>query len=228
MAKIIVTNDDGIDAPGLEALRSVCAEWGEVVVVAPEGCHSGMGHRMTTAIGVTELAPDRFSLSGTPADCARIAIKHLAPDADWLISGINEGGNLGSDVYVSGTVAAAREAALLGMRSIAISQYVARGRKLDWAVSRQRAKFVLSLLLEAEWREGTFWNVNLPHPAHNDGCEISFCPLDYQPMDVRFVRKGAVYHYEGDYHARPRAEGHDVTECFGGKITATRVGLRLP
>ena len=106
------------------------------------GCHRrarrgpspASAHRVTTrsALRVEQLDTDKFSVDGTPADCVRLALKKLAPDAAWLVAGINPGANLGSDVYNSGTVAAAREAAILGVRSIAISQYIARDHEVNW------------------------------------------------------------------------------------------------
>ncbi len=114
--KIVLTNDDGIDSPGLETLNRCAEQLGDVIIVAPQNAQSGIAHRVTTRepIRVNQLGPDRHSVDGTPADCVRIALKVISPDTDWLISGINAGANLGSDVYNSGTVAAAREAAILG------------------------------------------------------------------------------------------------------------------
>jgi 5'-nucleotidase len=221
--RIVLTNDDGIEAPGLRALERVVDG---AITVAPDCCHSGCGHRVTTdsAIAVAELDPGRFRVTGTPADCARLALRCLAPEADWLISGINRGGNLGTDIYMSGTVAAAREAALLGCPAIAISQYVARGRELDWDLAARRARIVLERLFALGCDEGSFWNVNLAHPS-DDGDElpIVFCPADARPMDVRFRKDESGYVYVGDYQARPRNTGGDVAECFAGKITVTRL-----
>ena len=114
--KIVLTNDDGIDAPGLDTLNRCVDQRVDIIIVAPQNAQSGIAHRVTTRepLRVNQLEPNRHSVEGTPADCARIALKVIAPDADWLISGINAGANLGSDVYNSGTVAAAREAAILG------------------------------------------------------------------------------------------------------------------
>ena len=111
--KIILTNDDGIEAPGLLALYEALPADYRLVVVAPENSCSGFGHQVTThtAIAVRRIDSDRYGVKGTPADCSRLSLKVLAPGADWLIAGINAGANLGSDVYNSGTVAAAREAA---------------------------------------------------------------------------------------------------------------------
>ena len=228
--KIILTNDDGIDAPGLEVLRKVCAAWGEVVVVAPAECHSSMSHRVTTSelIPVTQESNGRYRVDGTPADCVRLALVCLAPDADWVISGINPGGNLGADTYMSGTVAAAREAALMGVSSAAISHYVAKGRVLNWSAAERRASLAVSFAMANPPKPGQFWNINLPHPQNDEAeCALSLCPLDYGPLSVRFSKEGAGYRYCGQYHERPAVPGHDVAECFGGKIAATLIPVQF-
>ena len=140
-----MTNDDGIDAPGLDALVQCVRRLGKVIVVAPQHAQSGIAHRVTTRdpIRVKRLGENRHSVDGTPADCARIALKVIAPDASWLISGINAGANLGSDVYNSGTIAAAREAAILGCRAVAVSQYIAKDQQVDWAITGDYACGVL-------------------------------------------------------------------------------------
>jgi 5'-nucleotidase len=228
--KIILTNDDGIDAPGLAALGHVVARWGTIVVAAPSVCHSSMSHRVTTTeeIPVTEDGPGQFRVEGTPADCTRLALTCLAPDADWVISGINRGGNLGADTYISGTVAAAREAALMGVPAIAISHYVAKGRVLNWAAAARRAAMALTHAMANPPKRGQFWNINLPHPEDDQTeCELSICPLDYGPLAVKFEKTRAGYRYCGEYHERPAVPGHDVAECFGGRIAATLIPVRF-
>jgi 5'-nucleotidase len=228
--KIILTNDDGINAPGLAALQNVCAPWGDVVVVAPAECHSSMSHRVTTSelIRVTEEGDGRFRVDGTPADCTRLGLTCLAPDAAWVISGINRGGNLGADTYISGTVAATREAALMGVPSVAISHYVAKGRVLDWAAAERRARMAIAYAMKNPPKPGQFWNFNLPHPSDNAAdCELAICPLDYGPLSVRFTKEGSGYRYIGEYHERPTVPGHDVAECFGGKIAATLIPVQF-
>src|SRR5262245_36371129 len=103
--KLLLTNDDGIDAPGLGALLAAAAGVGEPVVVAPLDAHSGCSHRVTThgPIRVERRGPGRFAVAGTPADCVRVGLHDLAPDAGWVLAGINAGGNLGADVWHSGT-----------------------------------------------------------------------------------------------------------------------------
>src|SRR4051794_34816796 len=112
---LMLTNDDGIEAPGLSALEAAAEGVGERrIVVAPAGPQSGCGHAVTThrPIRVDRRGESAFAVEGTPADCVRLAIHHLDPGVDWVLSGINSGGNLGADVYHSGTVAAVREAVL--------------------------------------------------------------------------------------------------------------------
>jgi hypothetical protein len=113
--KLLLTNDDGIDAPGLAALAAAAEQLGEAVVVAPLEGHSGCGHRVTTDEELTILGRgvSRFAVDGTPADCVRVALHSLAPEASHVLAGINAGGNLGADVWISGTVAAVREAVWL-------------------------------------------------------------------------------------------------------------------
>ncbi len=123
--KFLVTNDDGIDAPGMEALVGAARTVGEPVVVAPAGPQSGVSHAVTWREGV-RIEPRgemRYAIHGTPADCTRLGLLQVVPDAKWILSGINHGANLGADVYYSGTVAAVREALLHGWPGIAFSHY---------------------------------------------------------------------------------------------------------
>ena len=222
--KLVLTNDDGIDAPGLQALENACRSWAEVAVVAPDRGHSSMSHHVTTdkPISVAEVAARRFSVEGGPADCARLARVCLAKDADWLISGINRGGNLGMDTWYSGTVAAAREAALLGWPAIAISHFVARGRQVDWDLASVEAARVLRKLVGLDLAAGEFWNVNLPH-GETAPAEMVFCGLDPSALPVSYSEFGGSFKYSGEYPSRERVTGCDVDLCFGGKITATRL-----
>ena len=223
--KIVITNDDGIDAPGLKTLFQCVRSLGEIVTVAPRQPQSGMAHRVTTRdpIRFDQTGPNRFSIDGTPADCARVALKRFVPDADWLISGINPGANLGSDVYNSGTVAAAREAAILGCRAIAISQYIGRDRQIDWPATGYHARPVLQMLVGRKLDPGHFWNVNLPHPHGVDtelACE--FCGLDIHPHRYAYDQQGGTLVYKGTIHERPRDAGKDVAVCFDeGNIAIT-------
>lgn len=226
--KIVVTNDDGIDAPGLEVLEKILRPLGRTVVVAPAGPQSGIAHRVTVhaPLRLESLAPDRFSLTGTPADCSRVALKWIAPDADWVVAGINPGANLGSDVYNSGTVAAAREAAVLDCRSMAVSQYIAQDLSIDWQATAEHAATAVRRVLQLPLAPKHFWNVNLPHPlTKGEPPDFQFCGLDTQPHLYSYRLEGRDLRYAGSIHQRPRDPGRDVEVCFGGKVSITRIAL---
>jgi len=227
--KIVLTNDDGIDAPGLDALVQCLRKLGKAIIVAPQHAQSGIAHRVTTRdpIRINRLGQNRHSVDGTPADCARIALKVIAPDANWLISGINAGANLGSDVYNSGTVAAAREAAILGYRAVAVSQYIAKDQQVNWAITGYHAQRVLQMLFGRDPGSGYFWNVNLPHPLRMDSkIAYQFCGLDTHPHKYVYRQTGAELFYEGSIHERPRDPGKDVAVCFDkGQIAITRIAV---
>jgi 5'-nucleotidase len=226
--KLLLTNDDGIDAPGLAALEEAARQLGTVVVAAPADCHSGGGHRVTThsPIRAEEVAAGRFAIHGTPADCVRVALHGLAADVSWVLAGINAGGNLGADVYHSGTVAAVREAVLHGRPGVALSHYRRRGVPFDWERASGWALRVLRDLLAGPWRPGSFWNVNLPHlETGAPDPAVVHCPLDSQPLPLSFRREGDLFHYDGDYHGRRRDPGADVDVCFRGDVAVTQVAL---
>jgi 5'-nucleotidase len=225
---LVLTNDDGVDAPGLAALLRAARDLGRPRVIAPSGPVSGCGHRATThePIAIRRLADDWVAVAGTPVDCVRLAIHHLASDLSWILSGINSGGNLGTDVHHSGTVAAVREAAIHGKPGIAVSHYIARGQAIDWKRAQRWTHRVLRLLLAIPWIPGTFWNVNLPHPApRSKAPRIVFCPLDPSPLPLDYRVEDNVAVYSGDYQARRRCPGGDVEVCFGGQIAVTRLRL---
>jgi 5'-nucleotidase len=225
---LVLTNDDGYDAPGLAALREAVAGLGPARVVAPLAAESGCGHRVTThePLLVSTHAGDALAVSGTPADCVRLALHHLEPGPAWVLSGINAGGNLGVDVFHSGTVAAVREAVIHGVPGIAISHYIGRGRSIDWARAARWAAPILADLTARTWTPGTYWNVNLPHPPDDaPDPEVVFCPIDPSPLELRFEVDGDRSLYRGDYQRRPRREGTDVSECFAGRIAVSLIRL---
>ena len=226
--KFILTNDDGIDAPGLAALADAAGLAGEVVVVAPSGPQSGCSHRVTTdgPIRVSERAPGRLAVDGTPADCVRVALHRFAGRPFWVLSGVNEGGNLGTDVHHSGTVAAVREAALHGLPGVAFSQYRRKGVPCDWRRTAAWVRPVLRDLLARPLTPGAFWNVNFPNlnPDSPDP-ECVFCPLDPFPLPLSYRQEGELLRYNGDYHGRRREAGSDVDVCFNGRIAVTELRL---
>ena len=238
--QIIVTNDDGIDAPGIATLIASLSDWAECRVVAPAGPQSGVGHSLTydRPLEVQQIDEHRMAVHGTPADCARVALSPGSPLLEewadsrrnkelWLISGINHGANLGMDLYPSGTAAAAREAALLGFRSIAISQYVGPFRKLDWQVSERRARSILRTLVEQPPVPQSFWNINLPHPPDDSAeCNVVHCPPDPSPQLARYVRNEKGFFVdEAVYHDRPRLPRFDIDICFGGHISVSEINV---
>jgi 5'-nucleotidase len=225
--RILVTNDDGWDAPGLAALKTLAGRIGDVFVLAPQVPHSYAGHRVTTdcPLVLAETGPQEFTLSGTPADCVRLAVSTLFPDIDWVLSGINRGGNLGADLFTSGTVAAVREAALLGRPGIAVSQYVRKGVALDWERSAAMALPVIAQLIDEGCPSKGYWNVNLPHLEGGERAAVIRCDPDNEPLDVRFRREGDCFHYAGSYPERRRTPGRDVEYCFGGSITVSCLRL---
>lgn len=222
----ILTNDDGIDAPGLEALRQAVAD--KFVVVAPKLHHSGCGHQVTThrPIHVEQRSTTEYAVDGTPADCARIGLNHLHSTTTWVLSGINAGGNLGADVYTSGTVAAVREAAFHRIPGIAISHFIYKRRAIDWQRATDLTQQVLNQLLSLPLEPGCFWNVNLPHlePDAPDP-ELVFCPLCTQPLPATYRLEGEHLHYVGEYSSRKRDPGSDVEVCFSGNIAVTKIKL---
>lgn len=224
----LLTNDDGVDAPGLAALQNAATGLGKQFVVAPMGPYSGCGHRVTTnqPIAIADRGDGRIAIDGTPADCVRLALHHLVPGVSWVLSGINAGGNLGTDIHHSGTVAAVREGVIHGIPGIAFSHYIARGRLIDWSRAEAWTARVLMTLLAKEWIPGTFWNVNFPHlePGLPDP-EIVFCPVDVSPLPLFYRIAGDQAHYAGDYHLRQRAASADVDICFRGQIAVSLVRL---
>jgi len=224
----LLTNDDGIDAPGLQALIEAAVPLGEITVAAPVSALSGCSHRVTTdqPFRVLPRASRRFAVEGTPADCVRVGLHRLAPSASWVLSGINQGGNLGADVWHSGTVAAVREAVLHGRPGIAVSQYRRKGAEFDWQRAAGWLTPLLADLLARPWKRGTFWNINLPHLAPNAADpEVVFCPLDPSPLPLSFHADGEWLQYNGVYHDRGREMGTDVDVCFGGRIAVTEMRL---
>ena len=224
---LVLTNDDGIDAAGLAALRTASESLGRPFVVAPEKCHSGGGHRVTTHGPIRLLRRDEtcFVIDGTPADCVRVALDHLVQKIDWVFAGINHGGNLGADLFMSGTAAAVREGVLHGKPGIGVSQYHRQGIDLlDWRRAALWLAPILQDLVSRPWQPGTFWNVNLPHlPAGAADPEIVFCPVDPSPLPLGYEIVGEQLTYKGNYHERPRQSGTDIDVCFSGRISISIV-----
>ncbi len=169
--RILVTNDDGIEAPGLAVLEAIAAELSDDVwVVAPAEEKSGAGHSLTLVepVRLRQFSEKRFAVRGTPTDCVMMAIGVVMRDhrPDLVLSGVNRGANLAEDVTYSGTVSAAMEGTLAGVRSIALSQVV-RDWRDDTAFAPARAwgPEIVRRLAAAEWAKGVLMNVNFPAVA---------------------------------------------------------------
>ncbi len=165
--RVLLTNDDGIDAPGLAALEAVAAEIAEEVwVVAPEHDQSGTSHSISlhSPLRVSQQGERRFGVAGTPGDCVVMAVRHLMIDAPptLVLSGINRGGNLGVETMFSGTVGAAMTGLLLGLPSIAMSQTFRDSNRVRWDTSRALAPGVIRQLLAISHSAPTCFNVNFP------------------------------------------------------------------
>ncbi|MEL6605161.1 MAG: 5'/3'-nucleotidase SurE [Cyanobacteria bacterium J06614_10] len=229
----VLTNDDGIDAPGIRALQRAVETiegTGCAAIVAPDMHLSGCSHQLNRGgtIAIDQRSKNEYAIGGMPADCSRVAISHLYPDADWVLSGINAGGNLGADTYVSGTVAAVREATLMRKRAIAISQYRYRSQPYDWDRATRLTIKVLKRLMAEKTKPGEFWNVNLPAPKSDssaDDPQLVFCDQCTQPLPTAYSIDETGFRYVGAYEERRRDPGADVDVCFGGDISVVKVQL---
>jgi 5'-nucleotidase len=223
---IVLTNDDGVDAPGLAALVEATQGLVGRRVFAPLGPQSGCGHVVTNhrPIAVVKRPDGMVAIDGTPADCVRVALHRFGSEIAWVLSGINAGGNLGADLHHSGTVAAVREAAIHGVPGIAFSHYIAKGRSVDWRIAARWTTAVLLELMAQPPGPGTFWNVNLPHPEPGGpDPDVVYCPVDTSPLPLTFREGPEGLVYCGDYHGRARIEASDVAVCFAGSIAVSKV-----
>jgi 5'-nucleotidase len=165
--RILVTNDDGIHAPGLEALVEIAAQLSsDVWVVAPEFNQSGAGHSLSISrpIRAREVNETRFAIEGTPTDCVLFAVKHLLKERkpDIVLSGVNRGTNMADDVTYSGTIAGAMEGCLLGIPSIAFSLAYAHPHPVKWGTATAHGADVARRVLAMDWPRNVFVNVNFP------------------------------------------------------------------
>lgn len=231
---ILLTNDDGMGAAGLEALRHALPRAWRLVVAAPSTPMSQCGHRITThePLVVTRRGKDVFEIDGTPADCVRLAVTQLLPGPpDWVIAGINHGGNLGADIYVSGTLAAVREGVFLGIPGIALSHFKKRHLEFNWLWAGACARAAIEDAMRLGLQPGDYWNINLPHLEEPDGRpEIVDCSPSKRPLPVSFAstplgNSQTAYHYTGVYPEREREPGSDVDVCFSGRISRSRLSL---
>ncbi len=228
--RILISNDDGILAPGIAALRDAVADLGEIYVVAPDSPQSAAGHAitLTAPLAVRRVRVGGFegvSVDGRPADCVRLAIRSLLPArADLVLSGINAGANVGINVFYSGTVAAAAEAAMFKIPAVAFSASMATG-EIDFARAARQCRWVLDNLLADGLAPGDLINVNIPaaRPGWPVGVRVARQSTDeLEDEYVRSVADGIeTYRLSDKYEFKPGQEDTDVAAMLKGYITVT-------
>ena len=225
----LLTNDDGIDAPGLQALEAFARQLGDVVVVAPSGPRSGFSHRATMydSMELKQLDDEHYACSGTPVDCVRVGLAHLGLKPDWVLSEVNAGANLGIDLYMSGTAGAAREAAILGMPAFAFSHYHRAESTIDWLAATNACAMLFDQYYSRELFDGEFWNVNFPDSEflETGKAEVVEVAPDPSPLTLEYSEIEGTLQYKSHYHDRPRVGQSDVHRCLTGAITVSRVSL---
>lgn len=239
--RILLTNDDGIHAPGFAALERIAAQLSDDIwAIAPAEEQSGAGHSLTLSrpIRVRRLGDRRFAVRGTPTDAVMMALAHIMKDnpPDLILSGVNRGANLAEDVTYSGTVSAAMEGALAGVRSIALSQVYSRegmGDAVPFATAEAWAYRVIRPLLQQPFRPGTLTNVNFPALPADDVKGVRVCAQglrDYGRLrvDERTDPRGYKYYWFGLGPAK-ETPGHetDLEAIADGYVAVTPLQLDL-
>ena len=169
MSLILLTNDDGINAPGLAALAGMISSMADCYTVAPDRERSASGHSLTIhkPLRVTEISPKKYSLNGTPTDCVAIGVSKILPrKPDLIISGINNGPNLGDDITYSGTVAAAMEGTIMNIPSIAVSINATNGLAPIFESAAKVVNEIALMVLKEHLPYDTLLNVNVPNLPH--------------------------------------------------------------
>lgn len=236
--RILVTNDDGISAPGIKLLEEIARKLSDDVwVVAPDSEQSGKGHALTLTEPLRYRALDErhFAVKGTPTDCVMMAVHTIIPGKkpDLLLSGINRGCNLAEDMTYSGTISAAMEGVICGIPSIAISQEVDKENRQDpFIVAEKYGLDILKELIDTGWDEGILMNVNFPpdrdvvkgvrsvRQGFRDDAELF--------IDKRDDLRGGNYFWIGFRRAYGNPEaGTDLQAIRDGYISITPLHLDL-
>lgn len=227
---ILVTNDDGVHAPGLAALAAALEPLGEVHVVAPDREQSAVGHALTLhrPLRVEQLGERRYAVNGTPSDCVNLGVLGLLPERPVLVaSGINHGSNLGDDVTYSGTVSAAMEGTLLGVPAMAVSQ--AEPERGDFTAAGEVARAVATRLLVEGLPRQTLLNVNVP-PGKPAGIRLT--RLGHRVYSAKAIRevdpRGRPYYWIGMGAPEwAEDEGTDIAAVQAGWAAVTPLHLDL-
>jgi len=238
--RILLTNDDGVYAPGLRALRTELQKLGEVTVVAPAGEQSAVGHSITllTPLLVQEVVDERnqpmgWAVEGRPADCVKLALLELLPEPpDLIVSGLNAGSNAGINVLYSGTVAAAIEGAFFHRTSIAVSLEYTKPKPLDFPRASDLARKVIEQILAQHPPEGALFNVNIPSFDKGPIRGIRSVPQNVAPFletfDRRVDPRGRVYFWSNpDFSCPDPHPDTDVSAMAEGYITVTPLQFNL-
>ena len=238
--RILISNDDGIHAPGLEILETIARSLSDDVwVVAPEIERSGAGRgiTLTDPVRMRQITDKRFACSGTPTDCVLLAIAEIMKDSppDLLLSGVNRGQNLAEDTSVSGTVAAAMQGMQMGVPSIALSQSMnfRQGEPIPWSTAAQHGPTVVSALYKAKWPANIVINVNFPDCLPDDvkGTDVTFQGFRDEAVnhiDRRADLRGNAYYwigYQGKL-SKPRL-GSDLRSVYDNRISVTPLHLDM-
>jgi len=236
--RVLVTNDDGIHAPGLKVLERIARSLSDDVwVVAPEHEQSGASHSLTLTmpLRLRRISRRRFAVQGTPTDCVMMALNHILKDGrpELILSGVNRGANMGEDVTYSGTIAAAMEGTLLGVPAIALSQSFASRTVLHWPTAEQFAPDLICRLLRQGWPRNVLININFPDvpPAQVDGTE--FCRqgrrnISDLVIDERVDAREQRYYWLGfRRESGSPARGTDLDAIARNRIAVTPLHLDL-
>lgn len=242
--RILLTNDDGIHAPGLKALEAIAASLSEDVwVVAPATEQSGASHSLTlhVPLRLDQISDRRFAVHGTPTDCVMMAINHILPSEedsrpfDLVLSGVNRGANMAEDVTYSGTVAGAMEGTSFGVPSIALSQTYGflPGEEAKWETAVEWAPKLIKKLIAGAWPKGVLVNINFPDcaPGQVSGVDVTRQGRRDQSLlaiDHRVDARGHDYFWLGFSRVRSNPpEGTDIHSIYSGRISVTPLHLDL-
>lgn len=236
--RILLVNDDGIEAPGIKLLEELARTFTDNVwVVAPDEEKSGFSHSisMTIPVRVRRIDHRHFAIKGTPTDCALLAIHEFMADhkPTVLLSGINRGANLAEDITYSGTAAAAMEGALLGIRSIALSQVFTIGGPVHWDTARRYTAPVLEKLLTCDWEPGSFVSVNFPDVPSDKvtGLRVTTqgrrLPGSFQPVRRVDERDVPYYWIKLAYQTGDLEPGTDLAAIAENAVSITPMQLDL-
>jgi len=236
-SRVLISNDDGIHAPGLKVLERAAREiFKEVWVVAPETEQSGASHSLTLRrpLRIRQVEARRYAVDGTPTDSVLLGIQKVmrAAPPDVVLSGINCGGNLGEDITYSGTVAAAIEGCLLGLPSVALSQYYTDRQNISWDVAETWTPRVLEILFDLDWPPGVIMNVNYPNVSCDMVSGIEAAGQGRRKIGGALTEgqdpRGDQYYWVGPQRAEDLFEaGTDLKAVTNGSIAITPLSLDL-